>query len=690
MQRYSETIVKLRFPIIIIAFLLVIPSAFGFFNTRINYDILTYLPSDLETMEGQDILMDEFGKGAYGIFVCNGMEQKDVSALKNKLEAVDHVDSVVWYDSLLDVSVPTDVLPDSVYDIFYSEDGTGTLMFVFFDSTTSADDTLEAVAELRSIIGKQCFFSSMSAIVADTKNLIQQEMVMYVVIAAILTTIVLALTMDSFLVPVMIMLNIGLSIVYNLGTNVFKGEISFITMALVAVLQLGVTMDYSIFLYSSFKEEKELCPDKKQAMANAITATIVSITGSSLTTIAGFIALCFMSFTLGLDMGIVMAKGVVLGVISCVTLLPALILVFDKPIVATSHRPVELPTEGPTSFVLKHYKLFAITMVILWIPALYGNNNTKVYYKLDTSLPETMGSVQANQALEKFDMSSISLVLVSSDLSHTETTEMLNAFKQVDGVNFALGLDSVVGSLLPDDIVPSEAKEILQSDHWKLILLSSKYEIATDEVNAQCDTLSSIIKSYDPDGMLIGETAATKDLIDVTDHDFAVVNSVSILAIFVIILVVLKSFSLPFILVATIELAIYINMGSCFYLNQTIPFIASVVIGTIQLGATVDYAILMTNRYKRERMDGHTKEESASIALATSINSIISSALGFFAATIGVGVYSSADLVGSICMMLARGAIISMVIVILILPSMYLIFDKLICKTTIGMRDCIR
>jgi predicted RND superfamily exporter protein len=590
----------------------------------------------------------------------------------------------------VDISVPVDVLPDSVKDVFYSGDGEGTLMFIFFNDTTSADETLDAVAEIRKISGEQCFLSSMSAIVLDTKNLIQQEMVWYVVIAAGLTAVVLSVTMDSFLVPVIILLNIGLSILYNLGTNFIKGEISFITMALVAVLQLGVTMDYSIFLYSSFKEQKGLCADREEAMSNAIAETIVSITGSSLTTVAGFIALCFMSFTLGMDLGIVMAKGVILGVISCVTLLPALMLVCDKAIEKTSHPALKLNTEGVAAFVLRHYKVLAIIMVILWIPAVYGYNNTEVYYKLDESLPASMGSVQANKALnDEFDMSSISMILVDADLSHKDTVEMLDAIKKVDGVNFALGLDSVIGSLLPDEIIPQEAKDMLQSDNWKLMLVSSAYEIATDEVNAQCDTLSQLVKSYDPNGMLIGETACTKDLIDVTAHDFAVVSSVSIGAIFILILLVLKSALLPVLLVIVIELAIYINMGSSFYLGQILPFIASVCVGTIQLGATVDYAILMTTRYKKERMEGHNKEEAAQIALSTSIHSIMTSAMGFFAATVGVGLYSSADLVGAICVLLARGAIISMFVVVLMLPSMYMLFDKLICRTTIGMRDCI-
>lgn len=688
MKRFGEGIVRLRIPIIILSILLTIPAAIGIIKTRINYDILSYLPADLETMEGQDILMDEFGKGAYSIFVCNGMSQKDAAQMKEKLEQVDHVDTVLWYDSLLDISVPVEVLPSEVYNVFYSEDGTGTLMFVFFDTTTSADETLVAVDEIRSLAGEQCFLSGMSGIVEDTKILIEKEMPWYVVIAAALTAVVLSLALDSFLVPVLILLNIGMSILYNLGSNIIQGEVSFLTMALVAVLQLGVTMDYSIFLYSSFKEQKSLGYEPKEAMANAIAATIVSITGSSLTTIAGFIALCFMSFTLGLDLGVVMAKGVVFGVVSCVTVLPAFLLVADNLIVKTTHRALNPSSDGLASFVIRHYKLLAVLMVILWIPSYIGNSSYQVYYKLDSSLPETMDSVKANKAMEEFDLSSVSIALVSSDLSSKDTRQMANSIKHVDGVNFCLGLDSVIGSMLPKELIPTEATELLDSGNWKMLMISSSYEIATDEVNTQCDTISSIIKSYDPNGMLIGETACTKDLIQVTDHDFQVVSAVSIGAIFVLILLVLKSISLPFLLVLVIELAIFMNMGASYYLGQTLPFIASVCVGTIQLGATVDYAILMTTRYKTERIAGHSKEEAATISLSTSIHSIVTSAFGFFAATAGVGFYSSADMVGSICMLLGRGALVSMVIVVLMLPSMYMVFDKLICKTTIGMGHC--
>ena len=690
MLKFGEKIVKLRIPILILSILLLIPAALGYFNTHVNYDILYYLPDEIDTMQGQDILMDEFGKGAYALFVCEGMDYKEVSALKSDIEDVDHVADVIWYDSVADLSVPVEVLPDNIREVFNSKDGDATLMAIFFDTTTSADETMDAIGTIRTLSGEHCFLSSMSAIVTDTKNLVEKEMPAYVVIAVLLCCLVLAITMDSFMIPVLFMLSIGMAIIYNLGTNFVKGEISFITMSLVAVLQLGVTMDYSIFLWGSYKEQREQFPDNKEAMAHAIAATITSVAGSSLTTIAGFIALCFMSFTLGLDMGIVMAKGVLLGVICCVTVLPSLILVFDKAIWKTAHGTFQLPTGGISDFVAKHYKFFAILMVLLWIPALYGNSNYDVYYKLDNSLPDYLPSVQANEELnQKFDMSSVEMVLCRSDLSQKEVKSMLSEMEAVEGINFALGLDSVTGALVPDALIPDTAREKLESGGYQLLMISSTYEIATDEVNAQCDKIEKIVKEYDPAGMLIGEAPCTRDLINITNHDFMVVNSVSIAAIFVIILLVLKSISLPVILVAVIELAIYINMALAYYTGTTLPFIASICIGTIQLGATVDYAILMTTRYKKERMSGCSKRESVHTALTTSIHSVLSSALGFFAATIGVGIYSDVDLIGSLCLLMARGAIISMVVVVLMLPSMYMLFDKLICKTTLGLRKTV-
>ncbi|MDD6571281.1 MAG: MMPL family transporter [Thermoflexaceae bacterium] len=687
MQKFAEKIVKLRIPILIICILLLIPSFIGFVNTRINYDILYYLPDDIETMQGQDILMDEFGKGAYGMIVCNGMSSADIIKLTKKLENIDHVEDIICYDSITGGKIPKELLPQEVRKIFYSEDGTGTLMFIFFDTTTSADETMDAIEEIRRVMGEQCFLSSMSSIATDTKNLVENEMAAYTIIAVILCLLVLFLTTDSFLIPVLFMISIGMAIIYNLGSNFIQGEISYITMALVAILQLGVTMDYSIFLYHSYKEEQKKYPDSREAMSHAIASTIVSVTGSSLTTIAGFLAMCFMTFTLGLDMGIVMAKGVVIGVICCVTVLPSFILTFDRAVKRTSHKALELRTGGITKFVTSHYIILAILMVILWIPAVYGNNNVQVYYKLDESLPDYLSSRKANKALEEgFDMNSISMVLVNADLPAKDTKALLSDLDNVEGVSFALGLDSITGALIPEEIIPKEVKEMLSSENWKLLLVSSIYQVATDEVNTQCEELERVIKSYDPDGMLIGEAAATKDLVKITNRDFNVVSVISIGAIFVLILFVLKSVTLPVILVLVIELAINVNMSISYYMGTTLPFIASICVGTIQLGATVDYAILMTTRYKKERMDGHEKKEAVQIALSTSINSIFSSALGFFAATIGVGIYSDVDLIGAICMLLARGALLSMVIVILMLPAMFMVFDRLICKTTAGMR----
>jgi hypothetical protein len=686
MRKFGETIVKLRLPILIISFLLLIPSFFGYASTRVNYDVLTYLPEDIETMQGQDILLQDFGKGAYAIVVCEGMEDKDVNALMDKIAQVDHVDSVVSYSALSDV-LPPELLPDELQDVFYAQDGSASLQFLFFDTSTSADETMDAIDEIRSMAGEQCLLSSMSAIVTDTRNLVNDELATYVLIAVVLCALVLTLAMDSFLLPVLFLLDIGMAIIYNLGTNFIQGEISFVTMALVAVLQLGVTMDYSIFLYNAYKEWKAACPgDNKEAMTRAIMATIDSVTGSSLTTIAGFIALCFMSFTLGLDLGIVMAKGVLLGVICCITVLPSLILTFDKAIVKTSHKSLHLNLDGFSRFITKHYRLFVVLMLVLWIPAIYGNNRVNVYYKLDNSLPAYLGSVQANEALEEhFDMSSISMVLVSDDLSSKETRAMCDKLEQVDGINFVLGLDSITGSSIPEALVPEDVQSLLSSGGWKLLLLSSQYQVATDEANAQCTQLNDVIKAYDESAMLIGEAPCTKDLIEITDHDFTVVSAVSIGAIFILILLVLRSGLLPILLVLAIELAIYLNMSFAYYTGTTLPFIASVCIGTIQLGSTVDYAILMTTRYKHERLGGVSREESVQTAIRTSVHSVVTSAVGMFAATFGVGLYSDVDLIGSLCVLLARGALISMVVVIFIVPSLLMFFDKAICKTTWGM-----
>lgn len=686
MQKFGRGVVKLRVPILIVSVLLLIPSIFGFVSTRINYDILSYLPSDIETMKGQDIMLDEFGKGGFSLVMLDGMDDKDVEKVKEKIEKVDHVCDVLWYDTLADVSLPKEVLPDDIYDFFNTDNST--MMAVFFDEATSADGSLEAVKEIRSIAGEQCFVSGMSSVVEDIKDLTMQEAPMYVVIAVILTSIILALTMDSFLIPLFFMLSVGMAIIYNMGTNFIQGEISFITEALAAVLQLAVTIDYSIFLWHSYKEEKEKHPgDNKEAMAVAIGKTITSVVSSSITTVAGFLALCFMSYELGMDMGIVMAKGVVIGVICCITVLPSMILVFDKALEKTMHKDLVPSLEKPSKFIIKHHAAFIVLFIVVLIPAVYGQINTNVYYNLTDTLPKHLNSVIANTKLdEEYNMATTHMLLVDADMKPKEVNSMLDEMGKVDGVSFSMSLDTLIGPSIPREIVPESVTKILKSDKWQLMLVGSEYKVASDEENAQIDELSKILKSYDKDGMLIGEAAATKDLIDITDHDFKVVNIVSIAAIFIIILIALRSVSLPIILVAVIEFAITVNMGVPCFTNTTIPFIASVVIGTIQLGATVDYAILMTTRYKTERNAGKDKHEAVTIALTTSMKSIMVSALGFFASTFGVGVYSSVDMISQLCTLMSRGAIISMITVICILPSMLMLFDKVIINTTMGMK----
>ena len=686
MQKFGRGVVKLRVPILIVSVLLLIPSIFGFVSTRINYDILSYLPSDIETMKGQDIMLDEFGKGGFSLVMLDGMEDKDVEKVKEKIEKVDHVCDVLWYDTLADVSLPKEVLPDDIYDFFNTDNST--MMAVFFDEATSADGSLEAVKEIRSIAGEQCFVSGMSSVVEDIKDLTMQEAPMYVVIAVILTSIILALTMDSFLIPLFFMLSVGMAIIYNMGTNFIQGEISFITEALAAVLQLAVTIDYSIFLWHSYKEEKEKHPgDNKEAMAVAIGKTITSVVSSSITTVAGFLALCFMSYELGMDMGIVMAKGVVIGVICCITVLPSMILVFDKALEKTMHKDLVPSLEKPSKFIIKHHAAFIVLFIVVLIPAVYGQINTNVYYNLTDTLPKDLNSVIANTKLdEEYNMATTHMLLVDADMEPKEVNSMLDEMGKVDGVSFSMSLDTLIGPSIPREIVPDSVTKILKSDKWQLMLVGSEYKVASDEENAQIDELSKILKSYDKDGMLIGEAAATKDLIDITDHDFKVVNIVSIAAIFIIILIALRSVSLPIILVAVIEFAITVNMGVPCFTNTTIPFIASVVIGTIQLGATVDYAILMTTRYKTERNAGKDKHEAVTIALPPSMKSIMVSALGFFASTFGVGVYSSVDMISQLCTLMSRGAIISMITVICILPSMLMLFDKVIINTTMGMK----
>ncbi len=690
MNKLSHLIVKLRFVILIVAFALLVPSAIGYFNTRVNYDILTYLPGDIETMQGQDILLDQFGTGSFVLYVAEGMEEKDVATLKSNIEKVDHVADVLWYDSVMDLSVPMEMLPEDVEKAFNS--GDATMMFIVFDEGTSSDGTMQAIEDIRKISNKQCFMSGMSAIVTDTKNMAEKETPIYVGIAVLLAVIVLSLTMDSYLIPLFFLLSIGMAIVYNMGSNVFKGEISFITQSLSAVLQLGVTLDYSIFLWHSYQEELSKNDDKMDAMANAISATFTSVIGSSITTIAGFVALCFMSFTLGLDLGVVMAKGVVFGVIGCVTILPSMILVFDNLIEKTKHKPLMPEFVKIPKFVSKHYLAFFLIFLALLTPAIYGNNHTSVYYDLTQTLPDTLESVQgANEVDEKFEMNSAYMLLVDKNLDSASMNQMLKEIKETDGIISVLSADSLIGPSIPREFIPEDALSKLESDQWKMVLLTTDYKIASDEINNQITTIDRIVKSYDPTAMVVGEAPCTKDLINITNHDFQVVNMVSIGLVFLIIAFVLKSVSLPFILVAVIEFAIFVNMGLPYYTHTTIPFISSVVIGTIQLGATVDYAILMTTRYLGERNNGHDKKEATLIALSTSMKSVIVSALSFFAATFGVGLISSIDMIGSLCNLMARGAIVSMFTVILVLPAMYMIFDGLIVRTTFGMnKDAIK
>ncbi len=682
MVNFGKKVVKHRVLILIISVLLLIPALLGYVNTRINYDVLTYLPQDIETMEGQDIMVEDFGIGAFSMFVVDGMENKDVVKLKSRIEEVDHVEKVLWYDSLMDISVPESMLPDKLYQMFNSD--TGTMMAVFFDDTTSADGTLDAVKVIRGIADKQCFLSGMSGIVLDTKELSERETPIYVLIAVVLSTIVLGLTMDSFFVPILFLLSIGMAIVYNLGSNILMGEISYITKALAAVLQLGVTMDYSIFLMHSYEEQQErFAGDKKRAMAHAISQTFSSVIGSSITTVAGFIALCFMSFTLGLDIGIVMAKGVIFGVIACITILPSMILCCDKLIEKTRHKPL-LPNIGRISDkVTKHYGVYVLIFLILLGPAIYGNSHTGVYYKLDDSLPENLPSIQANTKLNQdYNMNTTHVLLLKSDISASDVSRMLKRIEDVDGVKWALGLNSVVGPGIPTGMLPDSASGMLKNDNYQMMMINSEYEVATDEVNEQIAEINKITDEYDKEAMLVGEAPLTKDLIDITDTDFRTVSIVSIGIIFIIILILFRSITLPLILVGIIEFAIFVNMGIPCYTGTELPFVASIVIGTIQLGATVDYAILMTTRYKRERSCGAGKYDAITTAHQASAQSVIVSALSFFAATIGVGLYSNIDMISSLCILMARGAIISMVVVVFVLPSMFMVFDKVIVKTS--------
>ena len=689
MKKIGKAIAKGRYLIFILALALLVPSAIGYLNTRVNYDILSYLPESLETVSGQDIMVDEFGMGAFSMVIVEGMDNKDAAALEADLETINHVKEVLWYDDMLDLSVPVSMIPDSIRDAFFQ--GDATMMIALFDNTTSADETMEAITDMRKMVGKDCFISGMSGVVTDIKNLALQEMPVYVVIAAVLSLLVLLLTTDSFVLPFIFLSSIGFAVVYNMGTNIFLGQISYITQALVAVLQLGVTMDYSIFLLHSYEEAKPNYENRNDAMAEAIANTFISVAGSSVTTVAGFAALIFMTFELGRDLGIVMIKGVVIGVICCVTVLPSMILIFEKAIDKTRHKPLLPSMDKISDFIIKHSWIWLILFVVAFVPALNGNNGVELYYNIDSGLPDTLDSAIANKKLsDEFHMSNVHLIMVDSSLDAKSKKEILNKVEDVDGVKWALGLNSVTGEMIPDSMMPKKLTSKLKSDNYEIMFVCSDYSAATDEVNAQIASINDIVKSYDPTGMVIGEAPLMKDLEDTTSVDLVTVNTVSILAIFVIVMIVFKSISLPAILVTVIEFAIFVNMAFSYYRGISQPFVAPIVVGTIQLGATVDYAILMTNRYKTERMAGKEKHEAISIAHKTSFKSILTSGLSLFAATIGVALYSNIDMIRSIVILLCRGAIISMIIVLVLLPAMLTLFDKLICYTTIGMRGCAK
>ena len=690
-MKAARAIVKLRIPIVVITLILMIPSVLGMINTRINYDMLTYLPESMDTVKGQNILLDEFGKGAFSFIILEDMPDKDVAELKEKVEQVEQVDSVIWYNSLADISIPKEFLPDKVYNAFNTDHST--IMAVFFNTSTSGDATMDAIREIRSITGEKCFVCGMSALVTDLKDLCEKEEPVYVAIAVVLALAAMIILLDNWLVPLVFLASIGMMILLNLGTNYFMGEISYITKALSAVLQLAVTMDYSIFLWHSYNEQKQRCDDNKEAMAVAIHKTFLSVIGSSITTIAGFIALCFMTFTLGKDLGIVMAKGVLFGVIGCITVLPSLILILDKPLSKMSHRSLIPDMKRLSAGIVKIFPVFVVIFALLVVPSLYGytQTNNEVYYDMAECLPKDMEFVIANTKLsEDFDISSTHMVLMDSSADKKEVKKMVSEMEKVDGVKYVLGLDSLLGSTVPKEILPENIKSVLENDKYQILLINSSYHSASDAVGEQIDTLNEILHRYDKNGMLIGEAPCMKDMIDTTGHDFEVVNLVSIIAIFVIIALVERSLSLPFILIAVIELAIFINLGLPHYLGQSLPFIAPICISTIQLGATVDYAILMTTRYKSERLGGNDKKSSMITTLRASIPSILVSGFGLFAATFGVAVFSDIDIISSMCMLLARGALISVLLVIFILPALLLLCDKLMCYTSLGMKKCAK
>lgn len=691
MKRFGQVVVRHRVLILVLAILLLIPSVLGMQATRINYDMLDYLPADMETVQGQQILLDDFGKGAFSFIIIEDMPQKDVALLKERIEQVEHVETVLWYDSILDISIPMELLPQELYNVFNS--GNATMMAVFFDTSTSADETMQAVSDIRDLTGKQCFVSGMSAMVTDLKSLCEREEAVYVGLAVVCALAVMMLLLDSWLAPIVFLMSMGITILYNMGSNYFLGEISYISKALAAVLQLAVTMDYSIFLWHSYWEQRQTISDTKEAMAKAVSATIVSVAGSSITTIAGFLAMCFMSYTMGADLGIVMAKGVVFGVLGSVTILPALILQLEKPLQKSRHKALLPNLHKVSEKIVKHYVVFLVIFVLLAAPAFWGYTHTPVFYDFTKILsgenmdPEDMPFLEANEKLsDDFGMAATHIIIADSNLEPKAAKEMLNEIEELPGVEFALGMDSLVGSAIPQEMIPAEAKQMLKGERYQMILISSAYRVSTDDCNAQIDSINAIIKRYDPSAMLIGEAPCTKDLIEVTDRDFSVVSMISIAAIFLIIALVLKSISLPVILVMVIEFAVAINLGIPYFANNPQCFITPICISTIQLGATVDYAILMTTRYKQERSMGRPKKDAVTTALETSLPSVLTSALGFFGATFGVALYSNMSIISDMCNLMARGAIISMLAVALVLPAMFMLLDKMICVTSLGFK----
>ena len=685
--KFGKWLTRHKAVVLIIAFLLLIPATIGYVSTRINYDLLSYLPNSLETVSGQDTMVDEFGMGAFSMVVVEDMEKKDIVALKEKLKKVNHVEDVIWYDDAMDITVPTEMLPDKLREGLFN--GNATMMIALFDNTTSADSTMDAITEMRGIVKKQAFISGMSGVVTDIKNLAMAEMPIYVVVAAVLSLLILLLTMDSLVTPFIFLFGIGMAIVYNMGTNMVFGEISYITQALTAILQLGVTMDYSIFLLESYEANKvRYDGDKNRAMAHAISNTFTSVTSSSITTIAGFAALCFMTFKLGMDLGLVMAKGVIIGVIVCLTVLPSLILCFDKAIDKTTHKNLIPNLDGLSKKTVKGWPVVLVLFLVLLGPAMYGNSNYEIYYDIAGALPQSLDSAVANKKLEeKFNMNSTHIVLMKNGMTSKEKSEMLKKIEDVKGVKWALGIDSFKGVSIPSSMIPKKLESKLKSDNYEIAFVCSDYKAATDEVNSQIADINKIVKKYSKDSMVIGEAPLTKDLQDVTDIDLVNVNYVSVAAIFLIILITFKSILIPVILVMVIEFAIFLNMSVPFYTHESLPFVASIVIGTIQLGATVDYAILMTSRYHKERVVRRkSKKEAIDIAHKTSIKSIMISGMCLFASTFGVTMSSSIDMIKSICTLLSRGAVISTIVVILVLPAMLTVFDKWICKTTWDMR----